>query len=200
MQYKGKRFIRLHEVGTYNLKNRAERFIENKGMIMEYLLSNDYSGITFYENGKPVELSSDEIKERHTKTVCSDDLTHLQTFDHEGKQYLRKIEKNPDSKGKRVVIYEMLPAIYDNETFRWTYNKKYNTRECTFTLGNFEFSCVCDFKNDVNIDVRYTKCDNRHHNRVMISSIKVNDASNETIIEAVEFWKQEFTREISSAV
>ena len=200
MQYVGeKRNIRVKVVGSYNLENGRDIFLLDKGLMMEFLLDTKYSmkGTHVYssKNGlwnAEYESLTQEQKDNHGVIVKpKSQIEKCESFEYKDTEYLREIRDDG-----RVYIFKILPQLFDDETFRWKYNKKYRTNETLITLGVFEFLCIADSNNDVDIDVRYAKCDNRHRNKVTLTTIRVLDADNTSILEAIEYWRKQFVEEL----
>lgn len=204
MQYIGSdRKIRLYKCGNYYDNNPEDRYLLDKDLMMDYLTDPKYDtheNSNGSRNGKHwiySELSPDEKMEVYTYIYPKEDFLSrhkYELFSYKDKNYIKMFDYG--KKGD-TTVFEILPQIYNDKIFCWIKNKKYNTLETTLVLGNFEFYCICDNNNNVAIDVKYTKCDNRHKNRVTISVIKINDADNETILNAIDFWKEQFVKELN---
>lgn len=95
-------------------------------------------------------------------------------------------------------VFKVLPQIFDDNVFSWVYNKKYKTQEAKVDSGIFEFLCIYyPQTGDAAVDVRYTKCDNRHRNKVTLSTIEgIHNANNKKIKEAIREWREEFAKEV----
>lgn len=93
---------------------------------------------------------------------------------------------------RMVGFYKELPDIYDDNIFHWKKNKKYGTRECIIEESVFEYHCIYKSDGNATIDVKYTACDNRHRNKVTISTIEVEYASNSVLKKAIKTWKKNF--------
>ena len=104
------------------------------------------------------------------------------------------------SKGEKecYVVWKQLPRIANDDTFKWKENIKYGTKETVIIQGNFEFTCIVKADGDAIVDVRYTKCENKHRNRVTITRIEVFNAANEEILKAIDEWKKMFKSEMNS--
>lgn len=200
MQYVEKETVRLKMVGYYNMTDEKMGFINKKGLLMDFL-ADTFGSAEIYKSFVLNRKDLEEIFAIENGFGCS-------AFEHEGKQYVSGFANNFRSKaGYRgryfgdfeVGVYEILPNIYNDEMFSWKANKKYNVRECTYTSGLFEFHIVANSNDDVNINVKYTKCDNKHKNRVTIATININKASNESIVRAIDCWKKEFLTEVEAA-
>lgn len=199
MQYIGERTVRLLMVGSYSIENGKDRFLLDNDMMMKYLTNPSYSSnpnATYCCNGiskRYGDMSSIEREKANTYKYKKSELNNCERFKYNGKQYVKIKDWHNTSS---FFVYEVLPAIFNDEIFKWSRNAKYDTLECMFVIGMFEFHCI--YKNDGSaiVDVKYAKCDNRHRNRVTITTIYINDAGNESILEAVDYWKAEFKREI----
>lgn len=111
--------------------------------------------------------------------------------------YYIGIRKIMGISGECYVVWKQLPRIANDETFKWKYNSKYDTKETVINQGNFEFTCIVKSDGDAIVDVRYTKCENKHRNRVTITRIEVYNAANEEILKAIDEWKSVFKSEVN---
>lgn len=149
-------------------------YLREKNLFMDFALSTGMR-----KRNKIDFISRRDIKE------------YGEVINYDGKDYL--FYKRPLS---FLEIYEILPSVYDDEIFKWKTNKKYQTLEATVTSGMFEYECICRNDKSGIINVRYAKCDNKHRNKVTITTIEMDDINNKRIIDAIECWKIQFTREL----
>ena len=173
------------DMDTINNPNTPEGYLYSKGMLFEFLANRDTSTIRKrYYKGEypPVEyLDCSEFKKRKYRK---------QTY------FMGVVKTGKDE--ERFILYRQLPRIANDNTFRWRNNERYGTKETVIIQGNFEFTCIVKETGDAVVDVRYTKCDNKHRNRVTITRIEVYNASNEEILKAIAEWKEVFKEEMSS--
>lgn len=189
-----KRVCLVYKSGTRN-KDRAttkmERYLKSKDLFWDY-----------------VEQNSDEYD---ADPILIDVSSGFKKAEHNGKTYWYGKDVAPVFEQNRVnlkglfSLYEdamfyfvELPGIYTDKDFRWKKNKKYNALETVLKMGEFEFYCVYrNGSDDVVVDVRYAKCQNKHRNKVTITTINVYNASNEGILEAIKEWEEEFSAELN---
>ena len=100
---------------------------------------------------------------------------------------------------RKIGIYKQLPDIYDDSIFHWKRNKKYGSMECVIEEGVFEYQCIYKTDGNAVINVRYTACDNLHHNKVTIATIEVEYATNIVILKGIKQWKRNFKDELAKA-
>lgn len=119
------------------------------------------------------------------------------TVEYNGKTYTYANVRFGKRGGVQVVFWEGTPNIYvDGPNWLWSYNDKHGTFEYTIKEKFFEYVCVLRGDGSVRVDVKYTKCDNRHRNKVTISEIEIENATNNDIIEAINVWKKELINQI----
>ena len=156
-------------------KNAAYvNFLKEKNLYRQFALE------TKLTIGQTIKSISNENIERYGK---------IEVFN--GKNYL--IYKEPM---RYTEIYEILPSIYNDELFTWKKNKKYQTMEATLVNNSFEFYVIYRSNGTAVINCKYTKCENKHRNKVTIATIELENASNKKILEAIEFWKTAFSFEV----
>ena len=96
----------------------------------------------------------------------------------------------------RLLIYREISGIVNDKIFEWKTIKKYGVKQAIFSKGAFTYECNVKADGDAYIDVRYNKKSNYHKNVVTISRIEVKEASNESILEAIDEWKDEFMKDM----
>lgn len=97
---------------------------------------------------------------------------------------------------RMIGFYRELPDIYNDNIFNWKKNKKYGSQECTIEEEMFEYHIIYKADGNATIDVKYTACDNRHKNKVTISTIEVEYATNEVLKKAIKTWKKNFKEQL----
>jgi hypothetical protein len=93
---------------------------------------------------------------------------------------------------RKIGIYRELPDVYDDKIFHWKLNKKYGSMECVIEENLFEYHCIYKADGNAVINVKYTACDNLHKNKVTISTIEIEYATNTIILKAIKKWKKSF--------
>ena len=151
------------------------RFMQEQGILHEYVASKEC---------------------RRVQSMDLDNLVDYQQYEYNGEQYIfgkkRKL-------GSCLQYWKIQPSLYNDKTFEWKKNKKYNRLECIIEDGLFEYYCITKEDSVVSVDVRYTACDNRHRNKVTIANIEVTNASNDAISKAIKQWKKGFKEVIMAA-
>ena len=97
---------------------------------------------------------------------------------------------------EEIYVYKEVNKIYNTKDLVWRENKRYGVKETTYISGNFEFFIIAKPDGDAVIEARYTKCDNKHRNKVTISRIEVYNASSEEIMNAINEWKKSMRGEL----
>lgn len=159
-------------------------FIKSKDLLLEYAVKRYYEGevSTNYGLCHPCEHPLTEMT--RTYKYMMDEVVY------QGKiYYVGEVE------GEYCIWTEM-PKIIDDKTFKWKLNTKYNSREATIASGNFEYFCIVKEGGDAVIEIKYTKCENKHRNKVTLGRIDVYYASNEDILKAIEMWREEFRKDV----
>lgn len=175
---------RIRYIDSYTLKEINDAtypigFINSKGMLMEYIIKNYKEGNS---RSKDVMYFDDRCK-------------NMERVTYKGEEYL--VGKENGNFQERYAIYKELPLFIDDETFKWRDNLKYGAKETTVAAGSFEYHIIARENAIAYIEVRYTKCENKHRNKVTIAEITVYNASNEAIIEAIDNWKYEFRNDLA---
>lgn len=98
-----------------------------------------------------------------------------------------------------IGFYKELPDIYNDNVFHWKRNKKYGSMESIIDEGIFQYCCIYKPDGNAVVNVKYTACDNLHHNKVTIATIEIDYASNEVILKAIKKWKKSFINSIDVA-
>lgn len=196
MKYYGNSdYNRMETIASYpmaeiNNPNSAIGFINQKGMLFEYLVNKENTS-KHYKKGH---LTNEAY-------VYYQDCTGFKKKRYKKETYYIGVREE-DHVGKGgiecYVLYKQLPRIANDDTFRWKENLKYGTKETVIIQGNFEFTCIVKADGDAIVDVRYTKCDNKHRNRVTITRIEVYNAANEEILKAIKEWKEMFQNEMNN--
>ena len=99
---------------------------------------------------------------------------------------------------KKIGVYKELPDIYNDKTFHWRKNRKYDSQECVVEDGLFEYHCIYKADQNGTVDIKYAACDNRHRNKVTIATIDVEYASNIAFNKAIRQWKKQFKESVKS--
>lgn len=197
MEYYGKgkalRLVAAYDADDIYDQTTQIGFINAKGMLMEYATKHYTEGKVFYRKGKctgectPAECETSHYDERYKD---------LEKIKYKGKTYYVGFARM--SIYEKYVIYIEAPAFENDDTFRWKENKRYGTKEATIVTPNFEYFCVQKGDGNAFVEVRYTKCDNRHRNKVTIARIDVYNASNGAILDAIVAWKKEMKQELAA--
>lgn len=182
-----KRGIKVGEVkrSEFNDKNSAVGFIKERGMLGEFI----------------AEMNVDVNKEYFIDTNPNN--ISMKCVECNGEKYWYGV--NPYDEMLTVKLdsmigfYKELPDIYNDKMFHWKRNKKYGSMECVVEDGIFEYHCIYKADGNAIVDVKYNVCDNRHRNRVTITTIEIEYASNEVIIYAIKSWKKEFKEIVKDA-
>lgn len=154
------------------------KYLKEKNLFIDYVFESGLAGNIHVPC---------EFNERDIATQKVDEFTY------KDKNYV--VLKEPLN---YTSVYELLDKVHNTELMMWQDNKKYGTKDCKFESGMFEFHCICQKDNTVMIDVKYTKCDNKHKNKVTVSTIEVKDADNKRILEAVDEWKESFLSDVNN--
>lgn len=166
-------------------------FINSKGMLMEYVIKNWEEGSSFHSS-KTFKGMKKNCEDPHW--YFDDRAKKLKKVKYNGKEYWVGVEKR--SVDEEYSVYEELPKFINDDNFKWHKNDKYNSLETAIVSGAFEFHCIARESGDAYISVRYTKCENKHRNKVTLAEITVYNASNEDILEAIRQWKAEFIKDM----
>ena len=172
-------------------------YIYDKGMFLDYVLN-------MYHNGKTDTLVN-ELKRRRKGIK---EMKHPIEWDDRWKGMKRvKRDKVFYYVGEytelgtigRYGVFMELPRIDDDDIFTWKYNDKYDTKEAIINGDTFSFEIIVKPNGNAVIDVRYTKCENKHRNNVTLAQIDVYNASNEDILEAIKIWKNNMIQDLQAA-
>lgn len=162
-------------------------FINSKGMLMEYVVKDYKEGCSYGKKGK--------VKNTDKRTWYFDDRAkNFEKIEYNGEEYY--VGKETRQVDEEYSIYKELPKFINDETFSWHHNPKYNSTETTITSGAFDFHCIARESGDAYVSVMYTKCENKHRNKVTLAEITVYNASNEAILSAIREWKAEFIKDM----
>lgn len=188
MKYYGNGNKKALKLVAYNCMNPTTRFMKKKGMLMEYLLECSYrdSSIIYEEDVSEYKLKHFRKGEYY--------------IEHRIRKELVKNLKQPPEYNdiEDIYVYKEVDKIYNTDEFMWRDNKKYGAKETTYVSGNFEFFIIAKTDGDAHIEVRYTACDNKHRNKVTISTIEVYNASTGEIKNAIEKWKEHMVSELAN--
>lgn len=179
-----KRGVRLATISESDFKNDcALGFIKEKGMLGEYFSK----------------LEGTEIEE----FSCEPDNVDMRSIKYGDETYWYgvnclsvRLTKGFDS---FIEVYKELPSIYNDKTFNWKKNKKYGSMVAVIEDKIFEYHCIVKADGDAVVDVKYNACDNRHRNRVTITTIEISNATNDAIRDAIKEWKRDFKMVIKNA-
>lgn len=184
MKYYGdkniKRGIKVGEISykEFNDKDSAIGFIREHGLLGEY-----------------ISKMRDEVEDEMPIDTDPDNIS-IQSIEYEGNRYwygtncFDPILTTDIS--RKVGVYRELPDIYDDKMFHWKKNKKYGSMECIIEENVFEYQCIYKADGNAMVNVRYTACDNLHKNKVTISTIEIEYATNKVILKAIKKWKKNF--------
>lgn len=173
-----KRAIKMGEItrAEFNNKDSAIGFIREHGLLDEYISKMDGNEETYIDID-PKNISLNKIE------------YNGETYWYGENAFDLMANFRVDS---YVGFYKELPDVFDDKIFHWKKNKKYNSLECVIEEGMFEYYCIYKADGNATVDVRYTACDNRHKNKVTMSTIEIEYATNEVIMEAIKKWKRNF--------
>ena len=166
-------------------------FINSKGMLMEYIIKNYTEGTSLtHSKGKTA------IKKNTEDPVWyfDDRAKNLKKIKYDGEEYWVGTETR--FVDEYYVVYKELPKFINDDNFKWHTNVKYQSLETTISSGAFDYHCIARESGDAYISVMYTKCENKHRNKVTLAEITVYDASNEAILETIRKWKAEFVKDM----
>ena len=184
LNYNRLEMVDIYSMSEINDPNSMVGYLNKQGLLFDYVVNRDKPQ-TMNEEGKPVD-----------PTVFYEDCSSYKRKKYKKEYYY--IGKRKYSFGKEgYVFFKQLPRIANDKVFKWKENLKYGTKETVIIQGNFEFTCIVKADGDAVVDVRYTKCDNRHRNRVTIARIEVYNAANEEILKAIDQWKEMFMNEMN---
>ena len=188
MKYYGNTdFSRMEMIGFYELDrvnntNYFEGYLNKQGLLFDYTVNADITK-KYNKNGYPAVYYEN---------------TNLYKRKKYNKEYYYMGVRDGFGGKKNYVVFKELPRITNDKTFKWKENIKYGTKETVIIQGNFEFTCIVKADGDAIVDVRYTKCENKHRNRVTITRIEVYNAANEEILKAIDEWRKLFKKEMDS--
>lgn len=194
---KGKRLKMVaafdHATNDINNNKTFAGFLNSKGLLMEYATQSDYTYVKVLRLDRENEGSS-----VFKNLFCDDRWKELKAVDYKGERYYVGDEFHGTGVKEDMfyMIYKELPAIYDDDTFRWRDNVKYGVKETTIKSGAFEYHIIVRANDEAYIQVQYTKCENRHRTKVTIADLTVYNVSNEAIKEAINEWKSEFKKDM----
>lgn len=171
----------VYDVDINDVTNEAiaEGYLNKKGMLFEFIMKRLSLGYDISEFPCSYKNCSSFKKKKFNNEIYYIGTEKLQIG------------------GERYRVWKKHARIENDKTFRWKENQKYGTKETVIIQGNFEFTCIAKADGDAIVDVRYTKCDNKHRNKVTITRIEVYDASNEEILNAIDEWKKTFAAEMN---
>lgn len=163
-------------VDRYEEPDRVSDFLCNEGLFGKYIYTKWQSMGDSYDKAT---LIHDFKSDDKLKAIVYDD----EVF------YVKETETNR-------IVYKEIPRYTNDSFFHWILNEKYGARECTLERGPFKFVCTVKENDELTIEVKYTKCENRHRNTVTIATIEVFDGTNEIIKEAINAWGESFTEDL----
>ena len=191
---------RIEVVGMYEeseLQDNTTRlgFLFKKGMLFDYALNYYYNG--FVQSNKKGNIHPCANPQIEMRAV--DSLERIEQDGHV--YYVGNIgyEDHGGVQGNMYGIFKETAMISSDDKFNWKSNVKYDSYEATIVSGMFEFGCTYNASGDAYIEVRYTKCENKHRTKVNIGCVNVYYASNETILEAIDAWKADFKKNLEVA-
>ena len=173
-----KRSIKLGEINynEFNDKDSAIGFIREHGMLGEYMAK-------MYDDAE-----EEMLIDTDTENVS------LEAVEYEGNKYWYGTNCYDPTlttgMARKIGVYKELPNIYDDKIFHWKKNKKYGSMECIIEENVFEYQCIYKADGNAMVNVRYTACDNLHKNKVTISTIEIEYATNKVILKAIKKWKK----------
>lgn len=187
---------RLVYINGYNLSEVNDAtypigFIQSKGMLMEYILKNYNEGCSM--RGRKGKVT----RQKNNENPCwyfDDRANHLTKMKYNGEEYWVGTETR--CVDEEYVVYKELPKFINDDNFKWHANEKYKSLETTISSGAFDFHCIARESGDAYVSVMYTKCENKHRNKVTLAEITVYNASNEAILSAIREWKAEFIKDM----
>jgi len=197
-EYYGTKGKRLKMVAAFDRctddidnKKSAAGFLNSKGLLMEYAVQSEFTYM-------PVLRLEKEKTGSFKNLFCDDRWKELKAVDYNGERYYVGDEFHGSGVQESMfyMIYKELPAIYDDDTFRWRENIKYAVKETTIKSGSFEYHIIVRANDEAYIQVQYTKCENKHRTKVTIADLTVYNVSNEAIKEAIDEWKSEFKKDM----
>ncbi len=109
-------------------------------------------------------------------------------YSEDGIQYY--IKRN----GSMYYLYREMPLVINDYSFKWKKNTRYNCLEATIKDPVFEYHCVINSDSNGKVIVRYTKCENKHKNKVSVAELDVPRAFNERFIQVIEDWKSDLRK------
>lgn len=161
-------------------KNDLKSFIKEKGLLGEYLYNTVQK-----MNGTYPRLICRTQKNFNGREDMEIIKYRDTTF------YTEETEVVGDVSNYRKYYVE-IPRFTNDEKFYWKENNKYGVKECTLDYGPFQMNCILKADNEVTIEVKYTRCENKHRNNVTIAMIDVYEGTNEVIDEAIKKWVESF--------
>ena len=211
MEYYGnlnnKRLMEIECFMVDDVKNPATEigFIYSKGMLFDYVLDRYYKGTVYEEKW---EDAGRHGQKKTTVPIKVKDTKHFIEWNDRWKS-MKRIKRNKVfyyvgeykvyGRGNCYFVYMELPRIEDDKIFTWKYNDKYDTKEAVIKGDVFSFEIIVKPNGNAVIDVRYTKCENKHRNNVTLAQINVYNASNEDILEAIKKWKSNMIQDLRAA-
>ena len=181
--YKRVRYIDSYPLTQINDATWPIGFINSKGMLMEYIIKNHKEGYSTTSKGKRKNCD-------HSTVYFDNRCMDMEKVTYKGEEYL--VGKECRNFDELYSVYQELPMFINDENFKWRDNPKFGAKEANIESGSFEYHIIARENNTAYIEVRYTKCENKHRTKVTIAEITVYFASNEAILEAIRSWKNEF--------
>lgn len=189
---------RLAWVATYDIDeimNKATEigFINKKGMLLDYSLVRFenyqfryvHDGIAETTTGKERMMNGNSI------VTWTDDWKNMQKIKrNKVNYYIGEID------GRTYGVFMEMPRVGNDSNFKWKENRKYDTKECFIDGDTFKFEVIAKPNGNALINVRYTKCENKHRNNVTVAQIDVYNASNQDILDAISKWKNTMIQDL----
>lgn len=183
---RGHRVLRILNCGNINKEENPVGYIYKNGDFKNYIK-----------------------KVAEEKTFSNEDIGYIGTMSiidtiETGDETYFLVYDGWDINGGSYYVCKDLPRvesgeIYKTYPFNWKPVRKYGNMEMRISQGLFEYVCVYNGNRTGFIDVKYTKCDNKHRNNVTIERIYLDDPTNIDYIYAIEEWKKMFRKEIKAA-
>lgn len=171
--------VRVQLIQSYNENHNDHMigFLNDKNLMMDFLLDEKYHK----KFPAPTFISEQKLEQNNAKK-----------FKYNGDDYILVTNVYGTTS-----LYKVLLPVFDDGMFVWNKNKRYNSMESVVTIGAFEFLCIYHETGYGTVDVRYAKCDNKHRNKVTISTIEnIRCANNKMFLEAINQWRETLKNEI----
>lgn len=194
---------RLALVSAYDVDKIMDKateigFINKKGMLLDYTIVQfeNHQFRWIHDGIAETTTMKNMVMQGSGTIIWTDDWKNMRKIKRNKINYYigeSKIYANSDAK---YGVFMELPRIENDKNFTWKENRKYDTKECVIDGDTFKFEIIAKPNGNALINVRYTKCENKHRNNVTVAQIDVYNASNQDILDAISKWKNTMIQDL----